>query len=96
MFENLLSEFTSSKQAQDATAALASKGYSPLDAEKIIAEALPAANAQFRKQAAYTAASATFSASEADMSLSNTGSMEVLSRRQSAVATPFHAFLSVE
>ncbi len=52
MFESLLSEFTSSKQAQDATAALASKGYSPADAEKFIAEALPAAKEAMEQQTA--------------------------------------------
>jgi hypothetical protein len=52
MFEDLLSEFTSSKQAQDAMGALAAKGYSAPDAQKIIAEALPAAKEAMEQQTA--------------------------------------------
>ncbi len=47
MFENLLTEFTSSSQGQGALSALTAKGFSQDDASKFINEALPAAKAHF-------------------------------------------------
>ena len=43
MFEALLSEFTGSEHGQNALNALQAKGFSPEDAQKLIAEAVPAA-----------------------------------------------------
>src|SRR4051794_7871471 len=43
MFEELLSEFTSSAHGQNALGALQAKGFSGDDAARILAEALPAA-----------------------------------------------------
>lgn len=50
MFENLLSEFTSSPLAQQATEALVAQGFSGDDAQNILNEAIPAATEHFEGQ----------------------------------------------